>query len=391
MAFFSLWLFPLGCTESFEIETLNYENVLVVESTITNEMKQQVVKLSRTSALENPGILTENNASVTVSGNNGDSFSFAQDAGTGFYISDQSFSALPNVAYTLSIQTQDGKSYKSSEVVLPPTVEMDQVYAERIEDATNDKDGAQVLVNTEDPTGSAKYFRYEYEEASKIVIPSPSPYYAEIVNYNTNTGEYDIQLTPRVPDTICYATANSTGIIQTSTNEFSQDRVDRFPVRYIDKDNSILRERYSILVKQYIQSLEAYTFYKIIDELGSVESLLSQGQPGYVEGNLVYEADSEEKVLGFFEASSVSSKRIFFNYEDVSLEKPPYMVDCKVDQWNYDVTGYPIDHRVNLWIAIKYKNYQVLSAYHPIYRIVQAECSTCTSISSNIKPNFWID
>src|SRR5690606_13165967 len=123
-------------------------------------------------------------------------------------------------------------------------------------------------------------------------------------------------LTPREPEIICYSTEYSTGINQTTTTELNENRVVRFPVKYLSKLDAKMQTRYSILVKQYAQSLEAYTFYKIVKELGSVGNLLSQGQPGYVAGNMVSEANPEEKVLGFFEASSMTSKRIYFNYEN---------------------------------------------------------------------------
>ena len=97
---FGILLFQMGCTEPYEIETVNYENVLVVESTITDELKPQIVKLSRTSSLEDTSVLIENNATVTVVSNNGDNFSFSQDNDTGFYISNQSFRAQPNTSYT---------------------------------------------------------------------------------------------------------------------------------------------------------------------------------------------------------------------------------------------------------------------------------------------------
>ncbi len=392
---FSILLFQIGCTEPYEIETINYEKVLVVESTITNEMKPQVVKLSRTSTLENPQILIENNATVTVSGNSGETYSFSQDSETGFYISNQAFSAQPNVTYTLEIKTQDGKNYKSSTVILPPTVEMDEVYAERIEDLSDDKDGVQVLVNTEDATGNAKYFRYEYEETYKITAPYPSPYTAEIINFDDEFYTFDIILTPREPEIICYSTETSTGINQTTTTEFNENRVFRFPVKYLSKNDAKLQTRYSILVNQYVQSVEAYTFYKIVKELGSVESLLSQGQPGYVAGNMVSETDPDEKVLGFFEASSMTSKRIYFNYEDFVLEKPPYFVVCDVlvlDYLDNTVLDNDPNERENLFTYLSYFNYQVLSlGQNTIYRIVQAECSVCTSFSSNVRPDFWED
>ncbi len=388
-------IFQYSCTEAYEIESVSYENVLVVESTITDELKNQVVKLSRTSQLDSLGILTENNATVTVLSTNGDSFGFSQDSETGFYFSNQTFRAQPNVSYTLNISTQDGKRYTSSAVSLPPTIAMDDVYAERIVSPTDDKDGVQVFVNTEDPTGNAKYFRYEYEETYKVVAPYPSRFITEIVNYNPSNGSYQVILTQREPEEICYSTEYSTGIIQITTTELNENRVFRFPVKYLSKLDAKIQTRYSVLVKQYVQSVEAYTFYKIVKELGSVESLLSQGQPGYVVGNVNSEANQNEKVLGFFETSSMTSKRIYFNYEDFGLSKPPYFIDCEVLLLDYNdntTLDNDLDERETFYTYVTYYNYQVLSlGQGTVYRIVQPECSVCTSFSSNIKPAFWVD
>ena len=380
-----------SCTEPFEIESNGFESVLVVESTITDEMKSQIVKLSKTSTLDTNVVLWEYDAIVKVFGSNGEDFQFSQDYETGYYVSNRGFKAQPNVSYTLKVNTADGRSYTSSEVDLPPSVTMDELYTDRIIEATGGKDGVEVLVNTNDPSGNAKYFRYEYEETYKIKVPFPSAYTVEIVNYIPNPESYQLILTPRDPEEICYSTEFSTGIIQTTTTELNENRVFRFPVKYLSKNDSKLRDRYSILVKQYVQSVEAFTFYKILKELGSVGSLLSQGQPGYVAGNIISDANPDEKVLGFFEASSVDSRRIFFDYEDIGIEKPPYFADCEVLQLDYNKANDP-NERSTLIDYIKFFDYQVLSGSDTgIYRIVQPECSVCTYFSSNIKPDFWED
>jgi hypothetical protein len=331
---------------------------------------------------------------VNVNDSNGNSVRFSQDAETGFYVSNQEFEAQPNVDYTLHIKTSDGKSYKSSPVQLPAAVDMGRVYAERIVDDTHD--GVSVYVDTEDPTGKVKYFRYEYDETYKVVAPYPSPYTAEIINVDPVARTYEIVLTPREPEEICYSTEKSTGITQISTTDLNENRVFHFPIRYMAKEDARLQTRYSILVKQYVQSLEAYTFYEKIKELGSVESLLSQGQPGYVAGNMVSENNPDEKVLGYFEASSMTSKRIYFNYQDFNLEKPPYFVDCEVLVLDYrDNTALDNDpdERAILRSYITYYDYQVVrvASNENIYTIVQQECSVCTSISSNVRPDFWED
>lgn len=392
---FAMLIFQFGCTEPFEIETIDFESVLVVESTITNEVKPQIVKLSKTTSLENPEILLVNDANVSVTGSNGENYSFYWDSETGNYLSQNSFSAEPGVSYTLNITTAEGKRYTSSAVKTPQPVEIGKLYAERIVDATEEKDGVQVLVDTEDPTGNAKYFRYEYEETYKIVAPYPSSFNAEIFDFEPISGTYQVILTPKEPEEICYSTEFSTGINQTATTELNENRVFRFPVKYLSKFDAKIQTRYSVLVKQYVQSVEAYTFYKIIKELGSIESLLSQGQPGYVAGNIFSEENPDEKVLGFFETSSLTTKRIYFNYDDFGLQKPPYFVDCDLLLLDYrdnsELDGDP-DEREIIRTYIQFYDYQVVSfAQGFLYTIAKPECTQCTYFSSNVKPDFWED
>jgi len=389
----SLTLLFKGCTEPYEIETIDFESVLVVESTLTDELKTQEVKLSRTSTLENTDILTEQNATVAVVTNDGRQYGFSQDTETGSYLSNEEFKVDETVEYTLNITTSDGKKYTSAAVILPQSVEINKVYAEFYEE--EGKKGAQVYVDSKDPTGKAKYFRYEYEETYKIVTLYSITLDAEIVNYDEETGEYDIILTEKEPEDVCYSSQYSTGIIQTATTDLTENEVFHFPVRFLDEDNSLIRDQYSILVKQYVQSLEAYTFYETIKELGSVESLLSQGQPGYVTGNMTSVENPEEKVLGFFETSPVTTKRTFFNYEDIGLEKPPYFYDfCQLYRLDYrDNTVLDEDRNERKFLRekLQFNNYQVVEGGFPLYYIVQGECSYCTLFSSNVKPDYWED
>ncbi|MEZ0131763.1 DUF4249 family protein, partial [Flavobacterium sp. LBUM151] len=98
-----------------------------------------------------------------------------------------------------------------------------------------------------------------------------------------------------------------------NTIGLSEDRIN-LPIRFIDIKDPIIGERYSIIVRQYVQNLESYTFYKILKSLSTSTSLFSQVQPGFNYGNLKSANDPNEKIVGYFEVSSVSSKRIFFNF-----------------------------------------------------------------------------
>lgn len=382
-----LFLVLTSCTEPFPIETIEFENIPVVESTLTDEMKRQVVKLSQTISLEDFGLEITDNAEVRIEDSNGSVFTFSQDSETQTYLSDIEFQAESNTLYTLKIKTSDGRSYTSKAVEIPPKAHMERIYPEFISE--NGKEGIQVYVDTDNASSNAEYFRYEYEETYKVRLPSNAQFDWEIIDEGFN-GFYRIEITPRdwTDKEFCYPTISSKGIIQTSTNDLDVNRIVRFPVRFINKDDAVLRERYSILVKQYVQNPEAHSFYQILENLGSEESLLFQGQPGYVSGNIVSDTEPEQKVLGYFEASSVSSQRIYFNYTDFGLELPPYFVEC---EW---LDSREISREL-FRRKLEFENYQIYAfdeiAGRPVYFITQSECSECASFSTHIKPDFWED
>ena len=379
----------LSCREPFEIENSSFEDVLVVESTITNELKQQIVKVSRTYNLEENEPAFENNATVWIEDNLNTIFSFSQNT-TGDYVSDIEFNAETGHSYTLYITTQDGKEFSSTETSLSPISEITQLYAELITRDNGDI-GIEVLVDSNNENSEAKYFRYEYEETYEV----RPPHHSGVEGIIDFTQEPTVIVTPRLQEEgLCYTTESSFGVIQTTSENLENNNVIRFPIRFIEKSNGIIRDRYSILVTQYVQNIEAYTFYKIIEELGSIESILSETQPGNVSGNLQSLDNENEKVVGYFDVATVNSQRIYFTYSDFNIVKPPYIYDCELLDLDYtDNTSLDGDRndRFNLEQRLLHGLYKLVSANHPNYVIATTECTDCTSISSNIRPDWWED
>ena len=379
----------LGCTEPFTIVDtidLDYENLLVVECSLTNEVKRQEVKLSRTIGLDEFGQPFENDATVNIENTEGVSFHFSQNEETGIYLSDEVFSAIENTSYTLKIATKNGEEYTSTPMRIGKPVAIDAVYPEL--DQEYDFEGVTVYVDAHDDSNTAKYFRYEYEETYKIRVPNPSNYNWEFTNFGIeDAGYYEVDLTWKTPKTICYSpTFKSKGIMQFSTKNLDESNVVHFPIRFIWEESPMLRESYSILVKQYVQSVEAYTFYKVIEDLGQSESKLSQSQSGYISGNISSITNPDKKVVGFFEVASVTSKRIYFNYFDLDYEFPPYFFEC--EYLFYLPTK-------ELKSKIETENYQIVDWTEdgPIkgYYIYKETCADCTTFASKKKPEFWED
>ncbi|MFI1744329.1 DUF4249 domain-containing protein [Thalassobellus sediminis] len=403
--FFIVYLIILGsigfsifnCTEKFELETEDFEDVLVVEATITDELKRHEIKISRTHLLEKDTIVLERNATVKIETSNQDIYNF-QDTGNGLYVSDTEFQVVKDVLYKLVIETVSGKKYVSNEEVLPAKASITNLYSELV-DIGNDS-GVQIFVDTNENLGEAQFFRYEYEETYKIIAPFYTGKDTEIFNLRDDaywdlTYGLRVYNNPKLQE-VCYTT-NYSNIILTNTEAISRNRILRFPIRFTSQDNlSVFRERYSILVRQYVQSANAYNFYRILKELGGDVSLLLDNQPGYIKGNINSQQSKQEKVIGYFDVSSVDSKRIYFDYQDLGIDFPYYFYDCDYQILDYALIdpNLNINERVKLFFALQEGGAYLYNEKMPFsdkYAITKRQCADCSTFSSSIKPEFWED
>ena len=376
-----------GCTEQYVLKTNTYDEALVVEATITNELKKQEIKISKTYRFEEFMRNYESGAKVNITDNAGNSYEFEEQSGV--YRSKSEFQAMPDRAYRLNIMTKDGRSYSSSSETLTTVNNI-----ENITPTVTNKEGqrgVQINVNSYDPSHSSKYYRYEYEETYKIIAPYWDYEMTRLAPYQSGEPQ-GILVLPRVGESkTCFTTKKSEDIILTTTSGLSEDRVN-FPIRFISNQNYIITHRYSILIWQFIQSLDAYTFYKTLNDLSSSESVLSPNQPGFFYGNIKSSENRNEKVIGFFDVSSVSSKRIFFNYEDLFPGEalPPYFIDCKEREFVF-CFGDPPCKGAALLSVIGSNSLVHFSSSNITYLMVPPPCGDCTSFSSNIVPPFWVN
>lgn len=385
-----IWLLIIGfftnsCVESFDIKSITFESALVVEATITNELKHQEINLSRTFKLDENGPSSESNASVKIIDDLKNNYDF-EETKPGKYISTIEFSAKPDRLYQLIITTNDGKSYSSENVQLTNTSQIENVYAKKETDVVGNE-GISIYVNSFNPLGNSRYYRYEYEGTYKVIAPKWSLYDLVV---RTDVDTLAFELVPKTKQVkICYNTIYSKGILQTETNNLIEDRVSKFHIQFISGDNFLISHRYSILVKQYVQSHEAFAFYRTLNDLSGSESILSQNQPGFINGNVFSADNANEKVIGFFEVSSVSSKRIFINRDDFDLidyTSPPYEAECE------DIAP-PLNQLLETIqsgnLIFYNNNIGIPRLPGGPYVMVPSKCGDCTKIGTNIVPDFW--
>ena len=387
-----------SCVEEFIPETITFEDLLVVEATITDEFKFQEIKLSRTFQFEEE-LTFENQADVKIIDDNQNVYQFIEET-SGKYVSLIKFSAEPNRSYTLHIDTKDNKSYTSASVNLPAnTAQITRVSYIKTTNSIEDE-GINIVVDSFDPMGNSVYYRYEYEETYIINPPFWSPHEAVILS---DVSPFEVNFTQRTEEErVCYNTILNNNIIQAQTNGLTENRITEFPIKFISKNASIIRDRYSILVKQHVQSLEAYTYYETLNKFSNSESVFSENQPGFINGNIFSDVNANEKILGFFEINSVSTKRLFFNYKDVYPDenKPAFFTHCEelesplLTSTNNPNSSPLIDQLNTGEYEIFDLNFDFftgeLDPLKPFF-LINKECSDCTELGTNIKPDFWID
>lgn len=378
----SVSFFLNSCTETYPLLTNTYEEAIVVEATLTNELKNQEIKITKTARFEDTSIKTETGAKVIVKDNLNNEYVFEENSG--IYVSQTAFQILPDRQYTLEITAKDGKIYQSSPETLTTVTPIQSIVPSLATNKDNET-GVQINVNSYDASRTSKYYRYEYEESYKIIAPRWS------LSKLIVTGPESIQLIPNSSSTrTCYATKKSTDILLVNTNDQSEDKVN-FPIRFIEQKNYIIGHRYSILVKQYVENLAAYNFHKTMRDIASSASILSPKQPGVLSGNIKCINDPNTKVIGYFDVSSFSEQRIFFNYIDFFPgADAPYFNTCEDIPFKFCFAGEDCNAE-GLIYNIENNFMTYFSNSGSAYILVDVVCGDCTSFSSNVKPSFWID
>ena len=380
-----------GCVEEIDIvETDQFENYLVVEATLTDQEISQEISLSRTYSLEDNVVPPESNADVKVADSNGVEYSF-EELSPGQYRSAEIFAAQPNINYTLTIRTQNGNLYESREMLLTSVNPIDELFFER-DFNENGQEGVSVFVNNYDPLGQSNFYRFKYEESYKVIAPLWTSLDL-IDNLAAGVASYDerFEFIPRSTDElICYKTNVSNSIIITNTKDLIEDRLNNFRVLFLNRNDFKIAHRYSILLTQFIQSAEAYTFYQFLSEISESENLLSETQPGFLSGNITSLSNTEEKVIGFFEVVSADTQRIYFNYEDLFSNEllPPYPIQCGIENFYA-----PLFDQLDEALASRdykfYLNNDEPEELEGPYFLVPAPCGDCTFYGDSSPPVWW--
>jgi hypothetical protein len=362
-----------ACKQAYEPPAIKTNhNYLVVDGVInTLPDSETTIRLSRTRNLTDTIITSpETGASLQIEAKSGATYQLLpQDAGV--YSIDH-LSLNPNDLYRLRIVTSGGGQYLSDFVPAKQTPPIDSLSWKQNEDVT-------IYASTHDPSNQARYYRWDYLETWHYKAFLETNYGLGVSNgiifFRDDTNQINN----------CWQTLRSTEIVLASSLRLSEDVIDRFPVAVIPKNDSKLDIRYSILVRQYALTEDAYHYWDIVRKNSQTLGTLFDAQPGQLTSNIRNLANPSEPVLGFVSACRIEEKRLFIsNAELFNWKSPPLDHFCQVQsisqdpvnplRWNYSDTSF------SPWYFLSPAGIM----------IAKTDCIDCRRKGgTNYKPSFW--
>lgn len=371
---FILFLFLLlitSCIAQFVPEINEEKQLLVVQGLITDQPGNNIVRLSKSLPVGLKSAARPlSKCIVTLSDDTGNNVVFSETV-SGTYVPPPLFHGVVGRSYTLHINTNtdsNSLNYESFPVELKPVPPIDSIYYEKtvIEqpyDNFRGINGCQIYLDTHDPENNCRYYRWEYSET------------------------WALRLNFDVPNHLCWISGNSKNIFIQSTAAISEDLIKRLPVTYISNVTDRLKTKYSISVNQYSMNEDEYNYWdklqRLIEQTGGLYDLV----PSSIPSNLWCVEIPEDKVLGYFSVSAVSSKRIFIKdtFEGII---DPYS-DC-VSSTLVGGADYIEGLGITVWTLFDTPASPFSSPRFRVFTRTRG-CADCTVRGTNIKPLFWED
>jgi hypothetical protein len=286
------------CRQVYAPPAITRPNRFLVVDGIVNTSPNAVstVNLNRTRNLGDTTVtgIPELHAELAIIGSNGVEYPLYDTAGTGVYKS-APLSLDVTKTYYISIRTADGHAYASDPVRCEPTPPIDSVYWRQPSDLT-------IYISTHDPAGSTHYYRYDYNETWE----HDSEW--EAIYGVSNHYMFAVDSTNQLHR--CWTTDSSHGILLTSSAAETQDVISGYPLLTIPNSDNRLTRAYSILVRQYALTEDAYNYWQLIQKTTQNVGSLFDLQPTQLSGNIHCTTNPAEPVIGFLSACAVQQQRI---------------------------------------------------------------------------------
>lgn len=372
-----VWLVMLlvsGCVEPYFPEVKDSTSNFLVVNGFLNANGRTSIQLLRSQSLnETEAPPAEESATVVVESENGERYGL-HETGYGTY-THPNLQLSTDTKYRLYIRTKNGNEYASDylEVKTSPAIENVQWEAEDGE--------VKIYVNAFDPNNSTKYYKWEYEETWQF-----RPAFFSVFIYDK--GEVRFREPTDEPISICWKSDNSTRVEIGSSVKLSEDRISNYRILSIPYNSEKISMKYSILVKQYALTREAYEYQEMLKKNTENIGTLFDPLPSQLTSNIRSLTNPDETVIGYMTASTVETKRMFVNSRELPRDWRLFNPTCEID--TVLIKSGMVDERFTGGYLIPVDAIFEAGSPDPVgYTYGTRFCVDCTVQGTNVKPAFW--
>jgi hypothetical protein len=254
--------------------------------------------------------------------------------------------------------------------------------------------GLNIYSATHDPASAVKYYRWDYQETWIIHSNFDSGVISNGDTVLARTADQQIYT--------CWSSDTSSTIVIGSSAKLAKDVIFDNPITSYLSTSDKLGSEYSILVRQYALTGDAYNFWtnlkKNTEQLGSI----FDAQPSQINGNIHSATNPTEPVVGYISVGSTSSQRLFIYASKLPAWLPaPVLPSCVLDTELY--VFYPAGSKTAYNQVDEYINYNK-GATNPLipvapigrpgsppigYSAARPICVDCTLRGTKIEPSYW--
>jgi len=372
----------VACKKPYNPSVVNSQrSYLVVEGAIsTNDTT--VIKLSRTVNLSSGSTVNPvRAATVTVESDHGLTYPVFESTTPGTY---KLYGGPLDVSqkYRLRIKTgDDNKEYLSDYSAVKAAPPIDSI------GFNYTSTGIQIYANAHDATNNTRYYRYSYEETWRFHARYSSDYISNGVD----------DVVPRTVDQriyFCFAGNKSSTVVLASTAKLKEDQLFQAPVTEIPSTSEKIELRYSILLRQYAMSAEGYKFWTLLKKNTEQLGGIFDAEPSTLVGNIHNTADATDIVIGYIDAGTVSTKRVFIDNSQLpDTWRAIYPYSCGLDSDYYinpKTKANQVKQDLVPELQLPLSGIFSPGSLKPIgYAASSRECADCTIRGVTKQPDFW--
>jgi hypothetical protein len=367
---FIILLIAAGCIEPYNPPVVQQDtHYLVADAYLNSDNGVITVILSRTQPLYSTDPPPpELKAVVTLEDEQGTVYAVPEQ-GKGQYTGN-GLSISTSKKYRVHIRTSGKEDFFSQYISVKTSPEVDDVFW------LPERDGIFIYVDTHDPSGNSRYYKWTYSETWEYTSTYPSGLKikegGEVVTRGSDETIYT-----------CWRTMQSTGIFVGTSSRLQDDVIRQYPLIFLPRGSIKLSRKYSVNVQQKAITEEAYNYWLQLEQTTEKLGGLFDPMPSQITGNFYNATDPTQPALGFFSGGSVREKRMFVSFGDLPNHLQLYpRTDCVMDT-------IPVNEIVNYGPGTL-----LISSFgdpFPVgYLTSSNACIDCRSFGgTTVKPLFW--